>query len=383
MNKIRIGIDASSCREGGGIRHLMELLKNVNPSDHNIEIIKVWGNKRTLSKLPEFPWLLKVSVPILEKSIFHRVYWWLFKFDRILRHECDILLSTGGTFVGNFKPFVAMSRNMLVFDKAERARYGFSMNRLRLIALNFAQSKTFLNSSGIIFISKYAQRVISEQLNLKIKLSKVIHHGMSNDFINEPRQQKNFINGDSIKLLYVSTIDEYKHHWNVVEAVYNLRQKGYNVQLDLVGGNGFKPSMEKFKIAKSKFDPTNMFIHYHGMVDHSDVVNYYKNADMFVYSSTCENMPNILIEAMASGLPIASSNFQPMPEFIQNATEYFDPTSVVETEIVIEKLINDPIRRSEISTKAYQLASQYSWEKCSNETFSFLLEVLNENSVNK
>jgi glycosyltransferase involved in cell wall biosynthesis len=121
-----------------------------------------------------------------------------------------------------------------------------------------------------------------------------------------------------------------------------------------------------------------MFIHYHGMVDHSDVVDYYKNADMFVYSSTCENMPNILIEAMSSGLPIASSNFQPMPEFIQNATEYFDPTSVVETEIVIEKLINDPIRRSEISTRAFQLASQYSWEKCANETFEFLKEIVNK-----
>ena len=378
MNKIRIGIDASSTREGGGIRHLMEILNNVNIADHNIEVIKVWGNKRTLSKLPEYPWLNKIHVPILEKSIFHRVYWWLFIFDSILRKECDVLLSTGGTFVGRFKPFVAMSRNMLVFDQRERARYGMSLNRIRLKALNFAQSKTFLSATGVIFISKYAQKTITEQLNLKGKPSKVIHHGISNDFFAKPKPQKVFNKGELIKLLYVSTIDEYKHQWNVVEAIYNLRQKGFNVVLDLIGGNGFEKSMVKFNNAINKFDPNKEFIHYHGMINHNEVVDYYKHADIFVYSSTCENMPNILIEAMSAGLPIASSNYQPMPEFIQDATEYFEPTSAVSTEQVLELLINNPVRRLEIAEKAYQLATEYSWKKCSNETFEFLNEIVNK-----
>lgn len=378
MNKIRIGIDASSTREGGGIRHLMEILNNVNSANHNIEVIKVWGNKRTLSKLPEYPWLNKIHVPILEKSIFHRVYWWLFIFDSILRKECDVLLCTGGTFVGRFKPFVAMSRNMLVFDQRERARYGMSLNRIRLKALNFAQSKTFVSATGVIFISNYAQKTITEQLNLKGKRSKVIHHGISNDFFTKPKPQKVFNKWELIKLLYVSTIDEYKHQWNVVEAIYNLRQKGYNVVLDLIGGNGFEKSMVKFYNAVNKFDPSKEFIHYHGMINHNEVLDYYKHADIFVYSSTCENMPNILIEAMSAGLPIASSNYQPMPEFIQDATEYFEPTSAFSTEQVLELLINNPVRRLEIAEKAYQLATEYSWKKCSNETFDFLNEIVNK-----
>ncbi len=378
MSRIRIGIDASSTREGGGIRHLMEILNNVHPDKHKFEVIKVWGNQRTLGKLPNFPWLEKIHVPILEKSIFHRVFWWLFLFDGILRKECDILLSTGGTFVGRFKPFVAMSRNMLVFDLKERARYGWSMNRFRLIALNFAQSKTFLNATGIIFISKYAQRTISEKLNLSKKYTKVIHHGISKDFFAEPKIQKVFEKGDLIKLLYVSTIDEYKHQWNVVEAIYNLRAKGFNLEIDFIGGNGFEPSMTKFKESIKKFDPEHTFIHYHGMVNHHEVVDYYKHADIFVYSSTCENMPNILIEAMSAGLPIASSNYHPMPEFIQDATEYFEPTSVESTQEVLELLINNADRRKEIADRAYALASEYSWGKCADETFSFLEEVLNK-----
>jgi glycosyltransferase involved in cell wall biosynthesis len=381
MNKIRIGIDASSTREGGGIRHLTEILNNVNIDVHNIEVISVWGNTKTLSKLPEFPWLKKNHLPILEKSIFHRVYWWLFIFDRILKKECDVLLSTGGTFVGRFKPFVAMSRNMLVFDQKERSRYGMSFNRIRLKALNFAQSKTFISATGVIFISKYAQKIITEQLNLKGKPSKVIHHGISDIFLEKPKPQKVFSKGELIKVLYISTIDEYKHQWNVVEAVYNLRQKGYNILLDLIGGNGFHRSMIKFNNAVNKFDSNKEFIHYHGLVNHDEVHDYYKRANIFVYSSTCENMPNILIEAMSAGLPIASSNYNPMPEFIQDAAEYFEPTSVASTEQVLELLINNPFRRLEIAEKAYRLAAEYSWEKCSNDTFEFLNEIVNKSKL--
>jgi glycosyltransferase involved in cell wall biosynthesis len=376
---MRIGIDASSSREGGGIRHLSEVLKNFDPSNTQIDVVKVWGNQKTLNKLPEFDWLIKIHVPILEKSIFHRVYWWMFIFDHLLKKECDVLLSTGGTFLGRFRPFVAMSRNMLVFDKVERARYGYSLNRLRLITLNYAQSKTFLNASGIIFISNYAQKVISDELNLSTKSSKVIHHGISNDFFNKPRIQREFVKGDKIKLLYVSTIDAYKHQWNVIQAVNNLRIKGYNLHLNLIGGNGFDASMKKFKATMDKYDPQSSFIYYHGLIDHDHVFKFYQDADIFIYSSTCENMPNILIEAMSAGLPIACSNFQPMPEFIQEATEYFNPTSVFETENVLEKLINNSTRRSEISKTAYELALKYSWGRCSDETFAFLVEIANKN----
>ncbi len=374
MKKIRIGIDASSSREGGGVRHLTEILKHFNPLNHQIENIKVWGNKRTLSNLPSNPWLIKNHVPILEKSVFHRVFWWLFLFDNILKSECDVLLSTGGTFVGRFRPFVAMSRNMLVFDEVERSRYGWSVNRLRLLLLRFAQSLTFQNADGIIFISKYAQGIISDQVDLTKKVTSVIHHGVSHDFYSEPKPQKFFSENDVIKLLYVSTIDAYKHNWVVVEATHRLRQKGYNVTLDVIGGNGFSPSMKIFKRSINRFDPLSKYIHYHGLIHHKDVVQHYKNADIFVYSSTCENMPNILMEAMSAGLPIVCSKYQPMPEFAGNAAQYYDPTSAIETVNALESLIKNPEKRKQISELAYQIAKKYTWDECSDKTFAFLLK---------
>ena len=50
-------------------------------------------------------------------------------------------------------------------------------------------------------------------------------------------------------------------------------------------------------------------------------------------------MPNILIEAMSSGLPILCSNYSPMSEFLKDGGEYFNPTSVESTEKSILKFI--------------------------------------------
>ena len=54
-----------------------------------------------------------------------------------------------------------------------------------------------------------------------------------------------------------------------------------------------------------------------------------KRAHLFVFASSCENMPNTLVEAMASGLPIACSDRGPMPEILRDGGTYFDPENEV------------------------------------------------------
>ena len=58
---------------------------------------------------------------------------------------------------------------------------------------------------------------------------------------------------------------------------------------------------------------------------HDDLHQKYLDADLGLFASSCENMPNILLETMGAGLPIACSNRQPMPEILKNGGEYFDP----------------------------------------------------------
>jgi glycosyltransferase involved in cell wall biosynthesis len=97
-------------------------------------------------------------------------------------------------------------------------------------------------------------------------------------------------------------------------------------------------------------------------------------ADVFVFASSCENMPNTLVEAMASGLPIASSNRGPMPEVLQDAGVYFDPEDARSIADAIEPLLIDPTLRDSLAHRAFELARKYSWERCAAETWAFLIE---------
>ncbi len=86
-------------------------------------------------------------------------------------------------------------------------------------------------------------------------------------------------------------------------------------------------------------------------------------------------MPNILLEGMASGLPIACSDRGPMPEVLGDAGVYFDPEDVGSIRRAIQQLIVSPELRSEKAQAAFERICGYSWRRCADETFGFLAEV--------
>lgn len=371
-----LGIDASTRGSGGAKRHLIELFNNINPNDNEFEQIKIWGGYDLLKSIPDYPWLEKLSHPLLNKNVFFRTIWMLVIRDRsFFKSNIDILFCPFGTYSGSFTPFVSMSRNMLIFDRIERKRFPtFSLINIKLIILNYFQVRSFKKASGIIFISEHAQSFISNKVNIKKVSQQIIHHGVSHQFDSYPKKNKlNYLNS-TFKLLYVSTIWPYKHHLNVIKAIQKIRNRGYRIEIDFVG------SPEDIRCSKLleneilKFDIRD-FVFWHKNIDLDGVVSFYKNADAFIFASTCENMPNILIEAMSSGLPILSSNYPPMPEFLENAGIYFDPTSVLSIEESLLNLIENPENTYELSLKSYALSKKYSWKKCAIETLNYLKKI--------
>ena len=78
-NKFTIGIDASNLRGGGGLTHLVELLRIANPLKHDFSRIIVWGEKETLSILEDKPWLIKHEISdfyngFMQRTIFQCFY---------------------------------------------------------------------------------------------------------------------------------------------------------------------------------------------------------------------------------------------------------------------------------------------------------------------
>ena len=377
---IKIGIDASNIGGGGGITHLNEILKAYDKEFFADKIAKiiVFGSSRTLNRLPNFSGLEKQTYRQLNRNVIWRLFFQIKIFDsEIKKLDIDILLSLTGDYIGSFKPLVGMSRNMLLYEREIWKQIKSPKEVIRFWLNYQKQKKCFKNSSGVIFISNYAKSFITSKLNLKNKEVSVIHHGISSMFIEENKKQypiSEYSNSKPYKLLYVSTVHVYKNQWNVVRAIGKLRSKGYPVTLDLVGGVIFEPAGELLLRTIEEVDKEKNFINYQGDVEHENIRQFYQRADGIIFGSTCENMPNILLESMASGSPIACSNKEPMPEFLKGNGFYFDALDVESITNSVEKMLLDQKSRTLMVKNNLAEIKNYSWKETSKNTFSNIIK---------
>lgn len=164
-------------------------------------------------------------------------------------------------------------------------------------------------------------------------------------------------------LLYVSHFHRYKNHARLVDAYLRLPPSIRRAhQLVFVG----KP------YSKSCYDETQLLIERNGLS--GDVVlvpgesgdrlkELYQKAKLFVFPSLIENSPNILLEAMMAGAPVAASRLAPMPEFCCSAAEYFNALDVVDMSQKMEVLLGSLSRLFDLSELSHTQACKFTWDE--------------------
>jgi len=369
-----LGINASRARSGGAIAHLCGILRVVDPADWGLHEVHVWSYPGLISILPDVPWIIKHQPSELNGTLLHQLLWERFSLPTELRNAgCDLLLNVDAGSVCRFRPAVTMSRDMLSYEPGEIERYGMSIDRLRLIALRYVQNASLKRADGTVFLTRYAASVIQQSCGPVSNIA-YIPHGVGSEFLGIEAKHNWPMNGErAIRCLYISNALPYKHQWHVVKAVDILRQQGFDMHLDLVGG-GIGQAQLRLEKQISESDPSRAFVSQLGFVPQRALPRFLEQADLFVFASSCENMPNTLLEAMAAGLPIACSNRGPMPEVLEDGGVYFDPEKPETIAAAIEELIVDPGKRRHFAARAKELSCQYSWNRCAHETFSFILQ---------
>ncbi len=377
MLQIRLGIDASNIRDGGGLGHLSEILRVAQPQEHGISKIVIWGGQSTLERMPKRPWLECRHDPMLDQSLPMRTYWQVRKLPQLAPEHCDCLLAPGGIFYGTFRPFVVISQNMLPFEFAELRRYGFSSLAAKYLLIRMAQIRSFRRADSAIFVTKYSRSLVKQAAGLNGEYP-IIPYGINQDFLQAPREQKplqEYSFEKPFKLLYVSKLEPYKHHAQVVEAIGQLRREGMPLRLNLIGSPETPARLRRLTDTINRVDADGNFIHYNGHVSYQELLAAYHQSDGFIFASSCETLPNIMLEAMAAGLPIASSSYGPMPEALGDAGVYFDPVNPASIATAVRRLVTDHNWRAQTAQLAYERARAYSWERCAHDTFAYLAEV--------
>tara|TARA_B100000575_G_scaffold294507_1_gene310928 strand:- start:2030 stop:3223 length:1194 start_codon:yes stop_codon:yes gene_type:complete len=380
LNRRYLAIDASNIRHGGGITHLSQLLKHADKKHIHFDRVFIWAGKNTLDQLPEKDWLVKKSHYLLNGNLLFRTCWQKFFLKRsISKNLCSALFVLGGSIYTSFKPVINFHQNLLPFELNEIKRYGFSLKKIKFFLLRFIQTYSMKRSNAIIYLSNLSKSVVENTIDRQIK-NKVIYHGIEDRFFQLPKKQELidfYTEKNPFKIIYISSVDNYKHQWNVVEAVASLKDEGYSIRLELYGAADQGP-LKRLKNVIERHDKEGSYIRYSNEVNFSEIHKVYLNSNLSVFASSCETFGQIVLESMASGLPIACSNMSSMKEIVQDGCVYFNPLEVKDIKKAIKSLLDSPTNRMQVSSKAYNYAKNFSWEKTSIQTFNFLEEIYEE-----
>ena len=367
--KKTIIIDACSTSLGGGLTYLKEFLNNSTNEYAYFEII---CSHEIAKKLPISSNIRLINHPFLNKGIFHRLIFQFFLIDKFINKEAHVLISLNGDYMGSFYPFIGVCQNMLLYE--EEKTLGMStLEKFKFKLLRLRQIRSFNKSKGVIFLSRHASKIVLPLI--KTKNNEIINFGISDRFKNKQRRPKRI---KPHRLLYVSSIHTYKNQLNLIKAVEMLIESGINIELTLVGPIINKRYWNKIVSKISQINNNVIYIKHIDYIDHDKIHYIYNSNDLFVFPSICENMPNILIEAIASKIPILSSNFEPMPEFLKDNTLYFDPNCVISIKDQILFAIHNYDKLIENAENAYKDLKYYTWESNFSKTISFIKKTLNE-----
>jgi glycosyltransferase involved in cell wall biosynthesis len=375
---IRIGIDATNIRIGGGITHLLEFLESLDAQALQVEAVSLWAGEQTLQRLPNRPWLKKINPLSLNRSLFHRVFWQIFCLSKAAKEEkCDVLFVPGGSYVGSFQPAVTMSQNLFPFEWSMILKVGISLRFFKFIFLRWSQTMSFRRSEGIIFLTQYAKNaVIKVTGSLKGRVA-VIPHGLNSRFTFQEKPQlsiEHYSHEHPYRLIYVSTVDVYKNQEQIIIAVDLLRKKGFPLSLTLVGPSEPRALKTLFEFQKM-YDSEGLWLDYLGALPYKTLNLEYQKADLGVFASSCETFGMTVLEKMSIGLPIACSELSCMHEILGDGGIYFDPYRPESIAAVIESYICSPQLREEKIKIACKMAEQYSWIQCADQTVKFLRSV--------
>jgi len=109
-----------------------------------------------------------------------------------------------------------------------------------------------------------------------------------------------------------------------------------------------------------------------GPVDYADLPAVYHHATVNLFASSCENCPNILLEALGAGRPVLSSDVMPMPEFGVDAVDYFSPTNPKSICDALVRVLQNETRRNVLAAAAVRRSADFDWANTSQTTWKHI-----------
>jgi glycosyltransferase involved in cell wall biosynthesis len=228
------------------------------------------------------------------------------------------------------------------------------------------EKAAYSNSDLVVTPSEFSKKTLCEAFGLLEDKVKVVPHGV--DITRFVVKEKRF---EGIQLLFVGGLEERKGVKYLIEALGPVIDSHSAVELTVVG-SGVQESKLRELTRELNLERRVKFT---GHVD--EVTEYYNSADIFVFPSSKEGFGMVLIEAMACGLPIISTNASAIPEVVGSAGILVEPRNSEALADAIIKLIESRELREELGRKGRKRVEEnFTWEKVVQKMIEVYKEVI-------
>lgn len=213
--------------------------------------------------------------------------------------------------------------------------------------------KTIANSSGL---KTQAKKIFNGKID-------VIPNGVDINFF-KPLIKKNKI----LKIISVGRLIPRKNFDLLIESVSEIKD---NFELQIVGDGPEKENLMKLIKEKRLGRKVKLL----GLKNKKEISKLYSNADVYCLSSSNEGMSNTVLEAMASGLPIITTNVAGSKELVKD-NGFIVPINAKKLKEKIEILLKNSGLRKLMGKKSRKYAKEMGWKKIADKFYQKIKECL-------
>jgi glycosyltransferase involved in cell wall biosynthesis len=222
----------------------------------------------------------------------------------------------------------------------------------------------------IITVSEYSKQDIVRTYGIPEEKITVTYEGASEEFrpgdkqkAKEELDRKYGITGEFV--LYLGRLQARKNLRRVVDAFAQVRKAGFSQKLVLAGKRDslFEPVLSRIRELKLEND-----VILPGFLPADDVRLFYIAAEVFVYPSLYEGFGLPLVEAMACGLPVITSQGSSLEEVAAGAALFVDPLSETSIASAIQRMLEDSALRFRLRQAGLDRSKQFDFVNTARET---------------
>jgi glycosyltransferase involved in cell wall biosynthesis len=359
----RVGLNAhllsgaAGYRSAGIHRYIAELLRRLPSAGAGLHYTAFASQAaaRHINDLPVRSTWLPTEQP------WARIMWEQF-FQPVVAAREQLDLLHGLAFVA---PLASRCPTMVTVHDLSFALFPEFFRGANAVYLRWFTRMACRRAARIVAVSEHTRADVIRLYDVPAEKVEAIPHGVDARFYPRPASEvaefrhlhglpENFI-------LFVGTLEPRKNLVKLIEALEQVP----NVKLMLVGGKGWY--YDQIFAAIERWDLHDR-VRWVGYVPGDDLPLWYNAADVFAFPSRYEGFGMPLLEAMACGTPVVSSNASSLPEVAGDAALTVPPDDADALAEALQRTLNDNALRQDLRVKGLARAATFTWEETARRT---------------